>query len=108
SHIPVLIRLLARREARQAARDALIALGEEAFDRLAAALEDRTLAPAIRRHLPRTLSRFHGPRALEVLLHALEREQDERVAYKILRGLGRMRMNAPELPIDRDRVLALA
>ena len=104
-HVPMLIATLAQRNARQAARRALVAIGDDALDRLAEALRDESLPRMLRRHLPRTISRFAGERAARVLLDALAEERDDRVIFKILRGLGRMRASDPTIPIARDTLL---
>lgn len=106
--LETLIELLPRREARQAARDALVALGDPALDRLSALLDDPSAPPAVRLHVPRSVSRFMTPRAAAVLIARLGPETDSRVTHKILRGLGRMRSDAPELPVDREALLAVA
>ncbi|MEM9694737.1 MAG: HEAT repeat domain-containing protein, partial [Myxococcota bacterium] len=107
-HIPVLLRLLSRREPRSIARGALVRLGEVALNRLEKALFDPTLQDEIRRHVPRTISRFVHPRAVTILARALVKERDYRVRAKILRGLLRLRTDHPELPLDSAPVHALA
>jgi ATP/ADP translocase len=108
SHVPLLLTLLATRAARDAARRALVTLGEATLDRLAAALGDERWPRRVRTHLPRTISRFRGPRAAALLVAALAKERDETVVFKILRGLGRMRAERPDLPVDRSTLLDLA
>ena len=105
--IPFLITLLGRREARPIARAALVALGEPALRSLAAALRSNDTPEPVRRHLPRTLSRFANPAAAELLVEALA-HADARVRYKALRGLGRMRADDPSLPVPSEPLLALA
>ena len=76
---------------------------------MAAALDDDARAAGVRRHIPRTLSRFGNERAAAILLDGLARaELDGVVRFKILRGLGRMRTDAPSLRLDRGALLALA
>jgi HEAT repeat protein len=94
----VLIALLARRDARSAARTALLGLGERAVAALGDALRDPNTDAAVRRHLPRTIHRFGTPDAAGALLRALP-GADPEVRYKILRGLGRMRADDPGLAI---------
>jgi ATP/ADP translocase/HEAT repeat protein len=106
--MPLLTELLAVPECRAYARAALHALGEPALEHLALALEDGNTPAAVRRHLPRTMSRFASPRAAEILVARLAHERDGRVAYKILRGLGRMRMDDPTLPVDRTTLMTVA
>jgi ATP/ADP translocase len=107
-HVPSLVRLLAVRECREDARVAILALGDAALGPLEAALADPSLPRAVRRHLPRTLSRFGGPEALRILERRLSVEADEIVELKIVRALGRMRAVDPALVINRAQLLALA
>jgi AAA family ATP:ADP antiporter len=107
-HIRVLIALLADRESRRAARAALVSLGDEALAAIEQALADPDTPQAVRLHLPRTVSRFGSARAARVLLDGLAGERDEAVAFKMLRGLGRMRAVDPGLAVDRQSVLDLA
>jgi AAA family ATP:ADP antiporter len=102
------IRILPHRDARPGARRALAALGEPALDVLERALDDVTLPVAIRRHLPRTISRFASARAASILERRLRREADDVVGYKILRGLAQMRSDNPELPVDAQALSWLA
>jgi hypothetical protein len=100
AHVPVLIRLLADRDARRDARQALVAVGDRALDALERALEDESLSRAERRHLPRTISCFSGRRPAAILERFLAHESDEAIGFKLLRGLGRMRADDPETPVD--------
>ncbi len=106
-HVPMLIGMLQLRDARQHARRALRLIGEPALEQLAASLADQQLPRMLRRHLPRTISRFENQRAADILVDALADEHDDRVVFKILRGLGRMRVTHPNISVDRDRMLAM-
>jgi AAA family ATP:ADP antiporter len=106
--LETLLELLPRREARAYARDALVKLGDVALDRLATALDDPATPAAVRLHVPRSISRFGTARAAAILVVRLVHETDDRLTYKILRGLGRMRTDDPQLPVDRDALLAVA
>jgi AAA family ATP:ADP antiporter len=99
--VPVLIPLLARQSARGEARRALVAIGPAALEAASAALSDAATPPELRRHLPRTISHFSGPAAVAILEAALAQERDDAVAFKILRGLGSLRRDAPDLPVNR-------
>ncbi len=99
-HLPVLLELLTTRDARFPARQALVAIGDPALEYLAEQSQRAELDEAIRRHIPRTISRFGTAAAAKILIGQLERDPDTAVRYKILRGLGRMRANQPDLPID--------
>jgi ATP/ADP translocase len=99
-----LLPLLVPPDVRDAARGAFVAIGGEALEFLDAAMADDSLPLAIRRHLPRTISRFQPAAAAAVLLRRLVAEQDGVVRFKILRGLGRIAHDHPDVPLDR-RVL---
>jgi ATP:ADP antiporter, AAA family len=103
---PALLPLLAQREARPAAREALVAHGSAALEFLDQSLSDGALPHDIRRHLPRTISLFLAQPAVEVLERHLLVESDGMVRYKILRGLNRL-SQYPEVAFDGE-VLARA
>ena len=107
-HLPLLLQLLAHPDSREAARSALVALGPAALEALAEALRDGATPRRVRRHLPRSISRFPGEAAAPILSEALASEEDPRVRFKILRGLGRMRSDRPDLAIDPKPVAAVA
>jgi len=106
--VPLLVGKLAVRGARGAARQALVAIGKPALDELTEALGHRRHSRQVRIHLPRTISQFGTHEAAAALLNALPDEEDPRVVFKILRGLGRMRANDPTIPIERDTLLQVA
>jgi AAA family ATP:ADP antiporter len=106
--IPSLLPMLAQRELREIVRRAITAAGSAAVPALAAALGDPALPRAVRLHLPRTLARIASPEVPGILLDRLEQETDGAIRFKLLRGLGRLRIAHPELPLDEGRVLALA
>lgn len=101
--LPMLISRLRFRHGRDLVRDAIVAMGEGVLGELAAALADPSTDRLVRRHLPRTLSRFRTQRAADLLLDCLEHEQDGYVRYKALRGLGRL-VAETSVRIDRRRV----
>jgi predicted component of type VI protein secretion system len=107
AYIDTLIQSLAERDARAEARQALIKLGRPALARLEQALWDDEQPRRVRRHLPRTISRFEPHRATMILIRRLRVEPDPAVSFKILRGLGRLRASAPWTPIDRDLLFDL-
>jgi HEAT repeat protein len=104
--LPALLPLLAQREARTAAREALVAHGLPALEFLDQSLSDRALPHEIRRHLPRTLSLFPPEAAVSVLERHLLAESDGMVRFKILRGLNHL-SQYPDTVFDRE-VLARA
>ena len=92
-----------RRPARAAAaREAFLAHGERGLAFLEQALADPALPHAIRRHVPRTVSRFAPAPAARILLARFLEEPDGMVRFKILRGLGRMVADHPRVPLDRE------
>ena len=99
-YMPHLLEMLSERKLRDAVRETLVAMGEPAFRHLTAALNDSSVPEAIRRHLPRTLTRFEPAAAARVLVARLSEEQDGVVRYKILRGLGRLVEDDTSLRFD--------
>lgn len=99
--LPAVIPMLASRRARGAAREALLAFGEVALPFLEEALADETLPHEVRRHVPRTISRFPAAKAAPVLMRRLLAEPDGMVRYKILRGLNRIAAENPDVALDR-------
>ena len=85
-------------------RRVFVAAGRPGLDRLVAALEDPATPENLRRHLPRTLSRFGSETAAAALVARLARGSDGRSEFKILRALGRMRAERPGLAIERAPV----
>lgn len=99
--LPALLELLPGLETRDAAREAFEAYGEAGLRFLAAALADTGLERALRRQIPRTIARFAPEPAAAVLLGRLLDEPDGRVRYKLLRALGRLQSDHPDLALDR-------
>ena len=95
-----LLPMLSPHEVREAARSALVSFGPPALEFLDQALADETLPHEIRRHLPRTISRFPAEDAAPLLLRRLVSEKDGMVRFKILRGLGRLVTGRPDVPLD--------
>lgn len=100
--LPKFLPLLADRRILPELRRALLACAREDSSLVEAWLRDETLERAIRRHVPRTLCMFETSSAAAALVERLEKEPDGAVRFKILRGLGRMRANKPELELDED------
>ncbi|MGM0576659.1 MAG: Npt1/Npt2 family nucleotide transporter [Myxococcota bacterium] len=100
--VPHLVGMLGERELRDAARHALLRIGSPALRQLREAMTDHDLPVGVRRHLPRTLSRFPPEEVAPILLDHLVRDPDPVVRYKIMRGLGRIRAEHPQVPLDRD------
>ncbi|HEU5077301.1 MAG TPA: hypothetical protein VFU02_24085, partial [Polyangiaceae bacterium] len=97
--IEPLLRRLELRKERDLVREALVAQGPEALEAAAVWLHSPDTPPRIRRHLPRTISRFQNQRAADILVHLLGSEPEGAIRYKALRGLGRL---ARETPVELD------
>lgn len=102
--IPTLIARLTVRDGRNAVREALVELGDEAFGALERAFSDEHTDPKIRLHIPRTISRFGTQRAADFLSKHVTSEASGPIRYKILRGLGRLVAEHPEVKIDRNTI----
>ena len=100
-----LVRHLHVRSTRAAVRDALVGLGEPAQAALEQALRAEDTAPAVRLHIPRTLSRFGNQRAADFLTEQLALDPSRLVRYKVLRGLGRLVVDKG-VRVDREAILA--
>jgi len=101
--------LLGDRHTREAARAVLVDAGTRGLELLAHALGDPGVDLEVRRHIPRTLSRFGNERAAAILLAGLEHaDLDAVTRHKMLRGLGRMKRDNPSLRLDREAVRRLA
>lgn len=87
-------------------RRVCVATGRPALDRLVSALEDPRTPRNLRRHLPRTISRFGTQAAATALVAHLARASDRDSELKILRALGRMRAERRDLVIQRAPVRA--
>jgi ATP:ADP antiporter, AAA family len=99
--LQALLPLLNAHEVRREARGAFLAYGEEGLAFLDQALGDARMPHDIRRHLPRTISRFPAEASGPVLLNRLLAEPDGLVRFKIIRGLGRLAADNPDLVLDR-------
>jgi hypothetical protein len=101
--------LLGDRQTREAARAVLVDAGARGLGLLARALGDPAVDLEVRRHIPRTLSRFGNERAAAILLAGLEHaDLDAVTRHKMLRGLGRMKRDNPSLRLDREAVRRVA
>lgn len=98
--LPVLLPMLAHRETRSEARRAMAAVGARALAWIDVAMEDQTLPPTVRLHLPRTLAYFDPAMGAGILLKHFASEPDGLVRYKILRSLVSLRREHPDLVFD--------
>jgi AAA family ATP:ADP antiporter len=94
--------MLANRELVSSARAGLVAIGAPALAWLDQAMTDPEVPAKVRRHVPRTIARFDPRDAIPILLKHLPRAPDGMVRYKILRGLNRLAVEAPEVPMDPE------
>lgn len=104
AYTPVLIDLLDDRRIRDLVRGALLERGDAALERLGECLLAPDTPIAILRHVPRTISLFSSPAALDLLLRGLEEVESGMVRYKILRGLQMLLTGDVRLPADPGRI----
>ncbi len=97
--IPPLVSLMRNRLLKPAARQVLVAYGEDVVDALAYFLRDPDEDVWVRRHVPSTLALIPSQRSLDVLVSALE-NPDGFVRFKAGAGIERMRREHPELQLD--------
>ena len=102
--MPALLLMLAHWSTREAARKAMVAIGESALAELVRAVHDETSAPFIRAHAPRSISRFAWQAAAPLLVDLLLHHPEGVVRYKALRGLGRLAANGAAIQIDKDEL----
>jgi AAA family ATP:ADP antiporter len=107
AYLPFARDMLEFRQTREAARDVLESIGRPALAFLSASLEDLELPHDVRLHVPRSMSRFGLP-AVDPLQRRLVEEKDDMVQYKVLRGLGRLRVDHPDAEFDLELLLRLA
>jgi AAA family ATP:ADP antiporter len=100
--IPKLLEMLPSRAVRAEVRATLVSIGSEALQQLDEVLGNRWYDPSIRVHVPRTIMHFPPEQAATILLHHYERETESSVRYRILRALGRLRFDNPDLELDES------
>ncbi len=98
--LPALLSMLGTREARYAVRAAFLEHGDEALRFLGEALGDWSLPHDIRRHVPRTISRFAAAQAAPLLLAHLLPEPAGMIRFRMIRGLGRIATDHPDVRLD--------
>lgn len=102
---PRLLRFLAQRDERRAAREALSSLGDPVVPMLAMALDDRSRSLGLRLQLPRVLRHLKTQRALDALLFSNARD-DAALHYRVGLALARLREELPGAEIDRAQLEA--
>jgi AAA family ATP:ADP antiporter len=105
--IPVLLPMLAYWPAREPARRALVAIGEPSLQALVKAANDPQTPAFVRRHIPRSISRFATDVAVPLLLDILLHHPEGVVRYKALRGLGRLATDGAAVRLDEASLLLL-
>jgi AAA family ATP:ADP antiporter len=98
--LPKLLSMLESGDNRAEARAAFLRHGPSALHFLDLTLDDQTVPHRLRRHIPRTISRFPPDQAAPILLKHLLSEPDGMVRFRILRGLGRIAADHPDVPLD--------
>lgn len=105
-HVSQIVQLLAWDEVLDAARRALERCAEGHVGLLSDELVNPETDFAIRRRIPRVLGTVTSPRALACLLTGLDDNRFE-VRYQCSQAIDRILRRAPELTVDRGRVLAV-
>ena len=99
-----LLGMLAIRELRDPARDALVALGNDAIPQLLEAERSPNTPAQVSRHIPRTISRFANQEAADALQTLLVNAHGGVARYKALRGLGRLVFDDALIRVDRKLI----
>jgi AAA family ATP:ADP antiporter len=103
--VPALVSLLRYPSLQAAARDVLVARGEEVLEALGHFLTDEAEDVEVRRRIPPVLARIPSQRSVELLLAGLALE-DEVVRDRALGALERLRRERPALVFARPPVEA--
>ncbi len=102
AYLPALVQALGSERTRHAARAALVRHGRAGFLAVRQALADRSLPPAVRWGLPRTLALFEPSEAARVLMDELRQEPTGVLRYRIIRALETVVALNPDVKIDRS------
>lgn len=103
-----LVEQLVHRDGRAQVWEALVSLGQPAFDALREAFEDPASSVRLRRQIPRAIAVFATQESVDMLVAGLEKEPHPAVRYRMLRALGRLSTDAKAGMVGRlkfDRVL---
>ncbi|MEX2285138.1 MAG: Npt1/Npt2 family nucleotide transporter [Gemmatimonadota bacterium] len=104
---PLMIEGLTDARTRSAARRALAMQGASVADVLIRSLLDARTPNRVRRQIPAVLSHIPTAEATRGLLRSyLAPETDELLDFRSLKALGKLRAQHPELPFNREDVLA--
>lgn len=102
--LPSLVHMLAHRDARIAARHALVAIGPPAMEYLERIAIEEDASERELRHIPRSISPFGGQSAVDALVRIYHATQVGMIRFRVLRGLGRLKANDPSLRIDPELI----
>jgi ATP:ADP antiporter, AAA family len=106
---PRMICALAAPDTREAAADALAALGTAAIEPLERALLDVNRNPRVRRAIPRVLARIPDTRTVDALLRlVLADETDQLLDFRTIKALSKLRARHPDLAFDPVLVRTVA
>jgi ATP:ADP antiporter, AAA family len=106
---PRMIDALAAPDTREAAADALAALGTAAIEPLERALLDVNRNPRVRRAIPRVLTRIPDTRTVDALLRlVLADETDQLLDFRTIKALSKLRARHPDLAFDPVLVRTVA
>jgi AAA family ATP:ADP antiporter len=105
--VPTLVQLLAHRDYRKPAREALAAYDESIIDTLIGYLKNPEVSIEVRLVIPRVLHLIPSQRCVDALLENLF-EVDERLRYQIIKALNKLRARHPDLRFDNRVDAALS
>ena len=105
-YVPPLVSLLRNRLLKAAARQVLVAYGEDVVDTLAYFLRDPDEDIWVRRHIPSTLAQIPSQKTVDVLVDALK-ERDGFLRFKVINALLRLHDTHPQFAVPADRVQPL-
>jgi hypothetical protein len=101
--VPPLVSLLRSRLLKGAARDVLVGYGPGVVDPLAYFLRDEDEDAWVRRHIPATLARIPAQHTMDILADALV-ERDGFLRFEVVKAIGRLTQQHPELTLPADRI----
>ncbi len=104
--LPGLLSRLGHRGLKHAARETLVAYGEESIPALRYALENPHEHVWVRRHIPSTLALLPRQAAIDALVGNLG-TPDGFLRYKIIAAIERLRRNHPELTVPQPAIETL-
>jgi ATP/ADP translocase len=104
-HVPLIIPLLGRVNARQMAQDTLSAYGPGIEEVLKSHLRDRGEGLEVRKAIPEVLARIRSKKASEILTEELGRGE-EAVEQELIEALYRIRKDQTEIRFNKRKILA--